>query len=76
MSIATALALFIAFATLMIMSGCASPGPSKERLRDLLSQCREANRQRVRIIKEYEAADCRVNPEQDFGTINFGEAGN
>lgn len=76
MTIASILALFLAFAALMTLSGCGTTGPSKARLRELLAQCRDANRQRVKVIKEYEAADCRVNPAQDFGTINFGEAGN
>ena len=129
MTIATVLALFLAFAALMTLSGCgaapkkspsiaepgcraslgsdlicnsdATDGLSKARLRELLAQCRRANRERVKIIKAYDAqaADCNKEtcsepdasgvrfcsrtamycpraPAQDFGTINFGEAGN
>lgn len=82
MAVAVTIALFLAGVALGSLTGCAAApkaeeaGISKARLRELLSQCREANRERVRIIKEYEAADCKTNPAQDFGTINFGEAGN
>ena len=53
--------------------GCA--GPSKARLRVLLGEFREQNRERERIIHEYEAAKCDGHPEQRAGVLNFGEAG-
>ena len=74
-TVGTILALFLSLSAIMTLSGCASSGPSKDRFKELLHECREANRERVRIIKEYEALGCSSNPEQSFGTVNFGEAG-
>lgn len=54
------LLLILALALLCACSTAPSKGPSKERLKELLSQCREANRERVRLIKEYRRSmdDC------------------
>lgn len=58
---------------LMTLSSCA--GPSKDRLRDLLAECRRENRQRVSIIKMYREQKCATHPEQDYGTVGYDEAG-
>lgn len=101
----------------VLLSGCA--GPSKARYAELLHECREANRERERIIREYDSrvdeprkiridnshkpgdvwkmsdgcntTTCSMSvfgaiicdttamycsPEQNFGSVNFGEAGN
>ena len=55
------------------MTGCA--GPSKARLQVLLHECREQNRERVRVIREYEGMKCERHPESAHGVLNFGEAG-
>lgn len=63
---------FLILSALLSMSGCASP-PRKTLVR-LLSQCREANRARARIIAAY-PEHCPVLPAQNFSELNFGEAG-
>lgn len=50
--------------------GCAGPDRKK-----LLAECRAANRERARIIKEYRASNCDAHPEQDFGSLEFSETG-
>lgn len=42
---------------MMLAAGCAeSPiGPSKDRLQVLLHECRESNREHLRLLKEYDA---------------------
>lgn len=72
------IAIGIGFVLVAACCGCAASskaGPSKARYADLLHECREANRERARLIKEYERANCATNPEQNFGAVNFGEAG-
>lgn len=53
---------------------CACAGPSKYRLRVLLSECRQANRERARLLKEAEDY-CPKMPEQEHGVAGFGEGG-
>lgn len=47
------LVLFVSLAAVLMGTGCA--GPSRERTAALLHQCRAANRERARLVKEYEA---------------------
>ena len=73
---ASAIAFVVALVALcfgLILVGCA--GPSKSRLKVLLSECREQNRERARIIKAYEQSHCIVHPEQESGKLGFDEAG-
>ena len=53
--------------------GCV--GPSKARVKVLLMECREQNRERARIIKAYEQSHCIVHPAQEAGRLGFDEAG-
>lgn len=55
------------------LGACA--GPSKARLHDLLGQCREANRERGRMLKAYEDMDCKAHPEQTFGALEGNVGG-
>lgn len=52
------------------LHGCA--GPSKGQYKKLLHECRVANRERARIIRE--AYNCNLS-DQQMGSIDFGEAG-
>lgn len=66
-------ALVLIVAVAVFLAGCS--GPSKTQYAKLLHECRVSNRERVKIIKAYEAAECKTNPEQPMGALNFGEAG-
>lgn len=50
-------------------------GPSRERLVVLLRECREANREHLRMLKEYDAARCSARPEQAHGAVEFDLGG-
>lgn len=72
------LACIVFFLEAMVsMDGCAWPkaGPSKTRYAELLHECREANREHLRIIREYQNMDCRTNPDQQFGAVEHGLGG-
>lgn len=55
------------------VAGCA--GPSKPRLRTLLSQCREHNREHLRLLKAYERMDCKTHPVQTFDATQMDLGG-
>ena len=57
----------------VILTACS--GPSKAQYVKLLHECREANREHLRMIKEYDAANCDSRPEQGFGTVEMGIGG-
>lgn len=59
---------------IMIVSACA--GPSKQKLTDLLRECRKENRQRGSIIRMYHKSGCNKTPAPEFGALDFDEAGN
>ena len=57
---------------LALLCGCA--GPSKARYKILLSECRQHEREYVRLLKETQTL-CPNGAEQGFGTVGFGEGG-
>jgi len=59
---------------LLSVAGCA--GPSKVRLRVLLMEARDSNRECHRVIKQYEVGGrCRAHPEQGFGALEMNLGG-
>lgn len=66
------LGLLAAFVSL---HGCA--GPSKSRYKQLLQECRIANRERARMIETMSGKGwhCENVPEQTMGTVDFNEGG-
>lgn len=58
----------------LALFGCAH-GPNKKKLRTLLSECREVNREHLRLLKEYEKMDCKAHPEQGLGSAEMGLGG-
>lgn len=64
------LSALLAFISLV---GCAQP--SRQRLAELLGECREHNREHLRMLREYEArGQCR-GVEQGFGSAEAGLGG-
>ena len=60
------------------MSGCA--GPSKARYAELLHECRDVNREHLRMLREYEGYQCvkglaHGGPEQAAGIAEMGLGG-
>ena len=55
------------------MAGCA--GPSKARYAQLLHECRDLNREHVRMLKEYDSAKCDARPTETYGGAEFGLGG-
>ncbi len=57
----------------LALFGC---GPSKlVRTQHLLHECREANREHVRLLKMYDSVDCETRPGQGFGAAESDLAG-
>ena len=46
----------LALAVAAALAACS--GPSKARYTELLHQCRQANREKLRMLKEYDASTC------------------
>lgn len=70
----------VIMASMYMSSGCATPGPSKDRLKVLLSEARNANRECHRVLKEYQAALTKsdpkaAHPSQAFGVLERDEGG-
>jgi len=60
-------------AVALLTCGCA--GPSKARYAELLHECRESNREHLRMLHEYEKMQCKSHPEQAHGMAEFGLGG-
>lgn len=60
-------------AVAVALMGCA--GPSKARLKVLLHECRDSNRERLRMLREYENMNCSSHPEQTAGSLEMGLGG-
>jgi hypothetical protein len=67
-------------AAVLWITGCA--GPSRAQYARLLHECREANREHLRMLREYDGIDCRNDrgepigrPEQGAGTVEMGLGG-
>jgi hypothetical protein len=57
----------------VLLAGCT--GPSKARYAQLLGECRNANREHLRMLKEYEKLECKSHPEQAAGSVEMGLGG-
>lgn len=69
----------VAMGALYVM-GCAAP--SRARYAELLHECREQNREHLRMLREYDGIDCRDvrgvpvgRPEQAAGAAEMGLGG-
>jgi hypothetical protein len=70
----TAVALAgIFFIGMIFLAGCAVP--SRARYAELLHECRELNREHLRLLKTYEATECAAHPEQLHGAAEMGLGG-
>jgi hypothetical protein len=58
-----------------MMAGCVATGPSRAQYANLLRECRELNREHLRLLKEYERRHCEGNPEQMHGAAEMGLGG-
>ena len=64
--------IFLVFCIALYCSACA--GPSKARYKILLGECRDQNRERARVIKEFQSRTTDA-PEQSYSIITYGETG-
>jgi hypothetical protein len=64
-----------AFLALPLLAGCVATGPTRSQYANLLRQCREINREHLRMLKEYERLHCESNPEQQHGAVEMGLGG-
>lgn len=55
----------------VLLGGCSvlNPKPTRTQYAELLHQCRDANREHIRMLKEYEKMKCESHPEQGAGSV-------